>query len=115
MARAHLSPQVLSGGRRGFILKISNSTETKLWTIEPQVQIDKRFKGLPTKRIDFLLSPVGRTSQTPIIIEMDGLEYHADTVAKDLLDRIGNDTVGASPSLDAVLARPIGRKGPAIS
>lgn len=83
-----LSSQVLSGGRRGFILKVSNPTETKLWTIEPQVQIDKRFKGLPTKRIDFLLSPVGRISQTPIVIEMDGLEYHADTVAKDLLDRL---------------------------
>ena len=55
-----LSPQVLSGGRRGFILKVSNPTETKLWTIEPQVQIDKRFKGLPTKRIDSFIS-VGRT------------------------------------------------------
>ena len=83
-----LSPQVLSGGRRGFILKISNPTGTRLWTIEPQVQINERFKGLPKKRIDFLLSSVGRTSQIPIVIEMDGLQYHADTVAQDLLDRM---------------------------
>ena len=66
--RRLIIPQVLSGGRQGFILKVSNPTETKLWTIEPQVQIDKRFKGLPIKRIDFLLSPVGLTSQSPIVI-----------------------------------------------
>lgn len=83
-----LTAQVLPGGRRGFVLRAGRKDEPRLWTIEPQVQIDSRFPGLPKKRIDFLLSPVGRTGFLPVVIEMDGLEYHAGTVAQDLLDRI---------------------------
>jgi DEAD/DEAH box helicase domain-containing protein len=58
------------------------------WTIEPQVQIDARFRGLPRKRVDFLLTPVWRGGGLPVVIEMDGIEYHAGTVAQDLLDRM---------------------------
>ncbi len=83
-----LTPQVLAGGRRGFVLRAGKAGAARLWTIEPQVQIDGRFGGLPKKRIDFLLTPVGRGGARPIVIEMDGLEYHAGTVAQDLLDRL---------------------------
>ncbi|MCE5972601.1 DEAD/DEAH box helicase [Sinirhodobacter sp. WL0062] len=83
-----LTPQVLPGGRRGFVLRAGPADASRLWTIEPQVQIDARFKGLPRKRIDFLFTPVGRAGSVPVVLEMDGLEYHADTVAQDLLDRM---------------------------
>jgi DEAD/DEAH box helicase domain-containing protein len=83
-----LTPQVLPGGRRGFVLRAGLPDAPRLWTIEPQVQIDSRFRGLPRKRVDFLLTPVGRGSGLPVIVEMDGIEYHASTVAQDLLDRI---------------------------
>lgn len=83
-----LTPQVLPGGRRGFVLRAGRPGAPRLWTIEPQVQIDARFRGLPRKRVDFLLTPVGRGSGLPVVIEMDGIEYHAGTVAQDLLDRM---------------------------
>lgn len=83
-----LTPQVLPGGRRGFVLRAGTKTTPRLWTIEPQVQIDARFKGLPRKRVDFLLTPIGRSGATPVVLEMDGIEYHAETVAQDLLDRM---------------------------
>lgn len=83
-----LTPQVLAGGRRGFVLRAGRPSAVRLWIIEPQVQIDARFGGLPKKRIDFLLTPVGRVGGRPIVIEMDGLEYHAGNVAQDLLDRL---------------------------
>ena len=85
---AALTPQVLGGGRRGFVLKAGNAPATRLWTIESQVQIDARFRGMPRKRIDFLLTPVGRASERPVVIEMDGIEYHATTVNQDVLDRL---------------------------
>ena len=83
-----LTPQVLPGGRRGFVLRAGRSDAPRLWTIEPQVQIDARFRGLPRKRVDFLVTPTGRSGGLPIVIEMDGIEYHAHTVAQDLLDRM---------------------------
>ncbi len=86
--RGALIPQVLTGGRRGFALRAGRPDAPRLWTIEPQVQIDARFRGLPCKQVDFLLTPVGRSSGLPIVIEMDGIEYHAGTVAQDLLDRM---------------------------
>jgi DEAD/DEAH box helicase domain-containing protein len=83
-----LSAQVLPGGRRGFVLRAGHSGATRLWTIEPQVQIDSRFPGLPRKRVDFLVTPVSGDAGLPVVIEMDGIEYHAGTVAQDLLDRM---------------------------
>nr|CAD6609853.1 hypothetical protein RTCK_02220 [Rhizobium sp. TCK] len=85
---AALTPQVLPGGRRGFVLRAGRADAPRLWTIEPQVQIDARFRGLPRKRVDFLLTPVGRSMALPVVIEMDGIEYHAKSVAEDLLDRM---------------------------
>ena len=58
------------------------------WTIEPQVQIDKRFPRLPTKRVDFLISSTHPKATKPIIVELDGFKYHYDTVRKDVEDRI---------------------------
>jgi len=83
-----IKPQILEGGRKGFLLKTTDGARTQFWTIETQVQIDKRFRGMPTKRIDFLISPTGGTKAKPIVVEMDGLKYHAETVADDLTDRL---------------------------
>jgi DEAD/DEAH box helicase domain-containing protein len=83
-----LTPQVLPGGRRGFVLRAGVADAPRLWTIEPQVQIDARFRDMPHKRVDFLLTPVGREGGLPVVVETDGLEYHAGTVAQDLLDRM---------------------------
>ena len=85
---AALTPQVLGGGRRGFVLRAGTPDAPRLWAIEPQVQIDARFHGLRRKRIDFLLTPIARAGERPVVIEMDGIEYHAATVAEDLLDRL---------------------------
>ena len=39
-------------------------------------------------------------ARRPVVIEMDGLEYHAATVAQDLLDRLTDDPVRGGPGLD---------------
>ena len=83
-----LRPQVLEGGRKGFLLKIGDGERSHFWTIETQVQINRRFRDLPMKRVDFMLSPVGRTPAKPIVVEMDGLKTHAETVADDLTTRL---------------------------
>jgi DEAD/DEAH box helicase domain-containing protein len=83
-----IRPQVLEGGRKGFLLKINEGTRPHFWSIETQVQIDKRFRDVPKKRIDFLISPIGGLKAKPIVVEMDGLKYHADTVAEDLETRL---------------------------
>ena len=58
------------------------------WTIEPQVQIDKRFPRLPPKRVDFLITSTHPKATKPIVVELDGFKYHYDTVRKDVEDRI---------------------------
>jgi DEAD/DEAH box helicase domain-containing protein len=83
-----LTPQVLEGGRKGFLLNTEPAGKGRFWTIETQVQIDKRFPGLPKKRVDFLFSPIGAAGEKPIVVEMDGLTYHSATVDQDLIDRI---------------------------
>jgi DEAD/DEAH box helicase domain-containing protein len=69
-----LTPQVLPGGRRGFVLRAGVADAPRLWTIEPQVQIDARFRDMPHKRVDFLLTPVGREGGLPVVVETDGLD-----------------------------------------
>ena len=93
-----ITPQALPGGQRGYVLnanrKVSNLKDeiqngsARLWTIERQIQIDARYPGLPRRRVDFMLTPQSSDDSRPIVIEMDGLEYHAETVEKDLIDRI---------------------------
>jgi len=83
-----ITPQVLEGGRKGFLLKTTERERSQFWTIETQVQIDKRFRGMPTKRVDFLISPTAGMKAKPIVVEMDGLKYHAETVAEDLTTRL---------------------------
>lgn len=83
-----LTPQVLEGGQKGFLLSTGPAGTGRFWTVETQVQIDKRFPGLPKKRVDFLFSPIGAGGETPIVVEMDGLAFHSATVDQDLIDRI---------------------------
>jgi DEAD/DEAH box helicase domain-containing protein len=85
---ASLTAQVLEGGRKGFLLNTVPDGKGRLWTIETQVQVDKRFQGLPKKRVDFLLTPIGSAGEKPIVVEMDGLSYHSKTVDQDLIDRM---------------------------
>ena len=58
------------------------------WTIEPQVQIEKRFPGLPKKRVDFLISSTHPKAGKPIVVEADGFRFHYDSVKKDVEDRV---------------------------
>lgn len=83
-----LKPQVLSGGRRGFVLRAGTSEAPRHWTIEPQVNIDIRYPGLPQKRVDFLLTPIGRRDARPIAITIDQSDDQARSAGKDVLDCI---------------------------
>lgn len=83
-----LKPQVLPDGRRGFVLRAGTCEVPRLWAIEPQVNIDIRYPGLPQKRVDFLLTPMGRADARPIAVTIDQSEYHAMSTDKDILDCI---------------------------
>jgi DEAD/DEAH box helicase domain-containing protein len=83
-----LKPTLAGGASRAFQLAIKDGGEPVFWLIEPQVQIDKRIPGAPRKRVDFLLTPAGATGVKPIVVEMDGWEYHAHGTAADLQTRI---------------------------
>jgi DEAD/DEAH box helicase domain-containing protein len=79
-------PKVIGDGSLGFLLSIDNKPA---WTIEPQVQMENRLFGMPKKDVDFYLTPIdSSTGLKPIVIETDGLRYHADTVGKDIIDRL---------------------------
>lgn len=79
-------PKVIGDGSLGYLLSIDNKPA---WTIEPQVQMEQRFLGMPKKLVDFYLTPIdSATGLKPIVIETDGLRYHADTVGKDIIDRL---------------------------
>ena len=91
-----LKPKLLPGARQAYQLNAGNDTRSVFWTIETQVQIDKRFPGAPRKRVDFLLSPAGGVKGSgtgadplPIVVEMDGLTNHAETAAEDIETRLG--------------------------
>jgi DEAD/DEAH box helicase domain-containing protein len=83
-----LKPIVLSNGQRGFQLRIEAQGEEVYWQIEPQVQIEKRFPGLPARRVDFVLSTSGERSGKTIMVELDGWEYHAPTIEDDVDTRV---------------------------
>ena len=83
-----LRPKLLEGTRRAFQLNVGCNGKASFWTIEAQVQIERRFPGLPRKRVDFLISPASGQKTVPIVVEMDGLAYHADTAAEDLETRL---------------------------
>ena len=84
-----LSPTVLSNGRRGFVLTIQREGKHRaVGTLRTLVDIGSRYRGMPTKEVDFVFSLVGDDSVKPIVVEMDGLEFHANSVDQDLLDRL---------------------------
>ncbi|MBI1252956.1 MAG: DEAD/DEAH box helicase [Hyphomonas sp.] len=83
-----LKPIVLEGGKRGFQLRIEAQGQEIFWQIEPQVQIDKRFPGLPVRRVDFLMSMTGERPDKPMVVELDGWEYHAPTIEEDVETRL---------------------------
>jgi DEAD/DEAH box helicase domain-containing protein len=83
-----VTPQVLEGGRKGHLLKAGDGVKAHFWNIETQVQIERRFRDVPRRRVDFLFSPVGGLNAKPIVVEMDGLKYHSDTVVEDLTTRL---------------------------
>ena len=81
-----LTPKVVGNGIRGYVL--STGKDNPLWEIEPQVQVKSRFRNMPQRVVDFLITPIDRNRSKPIIIEADGIRYHADTLHKDILDRL---------------------------
>ena len=87
---SNLKPIMLSGARRAFQLTVPAAKGGRRhWTLEAQVQIDRRFPDFPRKRIDFLLTPTGADSERPIVVELDGWEYHASETGADLETRLG--------------------------
>jgi DEAD/DEAH box helicase domain-containing protein len=83
-----VKPHVLEGGRKGHVLSACGDENSHLWNFETQVQIDRRFRDVPRKRVDFLFTPVGGSAAKPIVVEMDGLKYHAASVVEDLTTRL---------------------------
>ena len=83
-----LKPKLIEGVRRAFQLNVNADENSSFWTIETQVQIERRFSGLPRKRVDFLISPASGQGALPIVVEMDGLAYHAEIAAEDLETRM---------------------------
>ena len=81
-----LTPKVVGDGTRGFVL--STGEKSPMWTIEPQVQIKNRFKNMPQKNVDFLMTPLDSNVSKPIVIETDGIRYHVDSITKDIHDRL---------------------------
>ncbi|SDX98821.1 hypothetical protein SAMN05444336_1192 [Albimonas donghaensis] len=78
-----------AGARDTWQIEAKNDAgETTFWDLETQVQIDRRFPGLPSKRVDFLLTPGQSSGSPPIVVELDGWEHHAGDIAKDLQDRL---------------------------
>ena len=84
----NLKDIILGNGQRGFQLRIDVQGEEIYWQIEPQVQIDERFPGLPRRRVDFVLTAQGERAGKPIVIELDGWEYHAASLEDDIESRI---------------------------
>jgi DEAD/DEAH box helicase domain-containing protein len=83
-----LKPLVLDNGRRGFQLRVQAGGVDAYWHIEPQVQVAERFTGLPFRRVDFLMTRVGSGDFKPLVIELDGWEYHAKKIAEDIETRL---------------------------
>lgn len=83
-----LKPAILDTGRRGFQLTLPSSRRPIHWSVEPQVNIERRFPDMPTKRVDFLLTPRGPSGVKPIVVELDGWEFHAASVADDIETRL---------------------------
>jgi DEAD/DEAH box helicase domain-containing protein len=83
-----LKPVILETGRRGFQLTLPSSRGPIHWSVEPQVNIDRRFPNMPLKRVDFLLTPKGVSGAKPIVVELDGWEFHASSVAEDIETRL---------------------------
>jgi DEAD/DEAH box helicase domain-containing protein len=85
---AALKPAILDTGRRGFQLTLPSPRGPVHWSVEPQVNIERRFPDMPTKRVDFLLTPRGLRDVKPIVVELDGWEFHAGSVADDMETRL---------------------------
>ena len=57
------------------------------WTVEPQVELHQIASDMPRKRIDFLFTARSHVAP-PIIVELDGWEWHKDTIARDIRHRL---------------------------
>jgi DEAD/DEAH box helicase domain-containing protein len=58
------------------------------WSIEPQVDVGSRFGIAVDTRADFVFSPIGRPEMKPIIVYMDGWQFHADRIPSDVEKRL---------------------------
>lgn len=88
-APAEMQMKILKGAQKAWQFEVSGPDDGKtFWTLETQVQINKRFPGMPVKRVDCLLTPPSTSKALPIVVELDGWEHHGPTIAKDLHDRL---------------------------
>ncbi len=83
-----LKPIILENGQRGFQLSTNAQGQEFYWRIEQQVQINEHYSELPQRRVDFVLSIAGDSGVKPIVVELDGWEFHARKIENDVETRL---------------------------
>ena len=78
----------IKNGKRAWQLAIEEGSSRRVWSLESQVQINQRYPLMPRKRVDFLFTPLDSAQDKPIVVELDGWNYHADEVGSDLETRL---------------------------
>lgn len=80
---------LLGGSKQAFQLAVKGEDgKSRYWTLEAQVQIDKKFSSVPDRRIDFLLTLTGGIEGQADLVELDGCKFHAASTAEDLETRL---------------------------
>lgn len=77
---------ITNGLENAYQLAIGKPGETRPWTLRLQVQAEHLHPSLPRKRVDFVFEPT--EGGKPIIVELDGWEFHAPNFWTDLADRL---------------------------
>ncbi|WP_038378470.1 DEAD/DEAH box helicase [Bradyrhizobium elkanii] len=74
--------KIAVAGKPGYAIKLGRAE----WRLEPQCWLQDKFSNVPVTRADFVLWPAipGPDSPKPLVIYLDGWQFHAQTVAEDL-------------------------------
>ena len=81
-----VKPYVLPNAAIGYQVRFG--IDGSRWSIEPQVDVGARYGIAVDTRADFVFTPIGRPETKPIIVYMDGWQFHADQIAGDIGKRL---------------------------
>ena len=81
-----VKPYVLPNAAIGYQVRFG--ADGTRWSIEPQVDVGARFGIAVDTRADFVFTAIGRPETKPIIVYMDGWQFHADRIASDVDKRL---------------------------